>query len=102
MEKTRNFPKGYWNTELSLSLFLSANIYPEHWYAESFMLIPVSDLNLGLRVYIAGITLDFRKKKRRKLYYLLLSFLLSDSANRLLPFSLRQKKVRDGILDNPR
>lgn len=71
------------------------------------MLIPVSDLNLGFRVYIAGITLDFRKKKRRKLYCLLLSFLgFSEPSTPFFPSSKeseRSESMESSItLDNSR
>ena len=99
-----------------LSLFLSANIHPEHRYAESCMLIPVSDLNLRLRVYIVGITLrfstlDFRRKKtdypRKPYYYYYYPFFSWIHRTVYPPFPLRQKRARDRMepsitLDNSR
>ena len=97
-----------------LSLFLSANIHPEHRYAESCMLIPVSDLNLRLRVYIVGITLrfstlDFRRKKTdypRKPYYYYPFFSWKkfiEPSTHLFPFVKRKREIGvDGTLDNPR
>ena len=47
VEKTRNFPKDHWY----IGLELVVQIYPEHSYAESCMLIPPSNLNLRPRVF---------------------------------------------------
>lgn len=47
VEKTRNFPEDRWY----IGLELVVQIFPEHSYAESCMLIPPSNLNLRPRVF---------------------------------------------------